>query len=171
LAGLYGRNGGRGLIYDTAKITPQTALELAEEAWIGDFVFVNLEKLTLGTGSQICAFASLTGGGKVHVGAYSVVGYGVRIIAGTDTPEGAYMADKAPVEERRIVRGIVKIGNNCFIGANSVICVSHRSPEIAIGDNAVIGALSYVDKSVPKNTIGWGSPFKVNKKRKAKKTL
>jgi len=155
-----------GLIYDTAKITRDTVVELDEDAWIGDFVFIHLEKLTLGRCSQVNAFASLTGKGKVEIGEYSVIGYGVRIISGTDTPGGRYMADKAPPQDRRIVRGTVRIGNNCFIGANSVICVSLKNPNIDIGDEAVVGALSYVDESVPAHAVGWGAPFRATEERR-----
>ena len=154
------------MIYKTALITPETAVQLGKDAWIGDFAFVNLRKLTLGRGSQVNPFASLTGGGEVKIGDYSVIGYGVRVIAGTDTPRGKYMADRAPEHERKIVRGTIEIGSNCFIGANSVVCVSHMNPNIVIGDGTVIGALSYVDRSVPPQTIGWGIPFTAKKKRR-----
>jgi acetyltransferase-like isoleucine patch superfamily enzyme len=156
----------RGLVYKSARISPKTVVELGDDAWIGDFVFVNLEKLTLGRGSQVNAFASLTGGGKVEIGDYSVIGYGVRLISGTDTPEGRYMADRAPPQDRKIVRGTVRIGNNCFIGANSIISVSLKNPNIHVEDNVVVGALSFVDKSVPARTIGWGAPFRARKERR-----
>lgn len=156
-----------GSVYKTAKITADTELELAKDAWVGDFVFVHLERLALGKGSQVGAFASLTGGGKVEVGEYTTIGYGVRVIAGTDSTEGRYMADKAAAENRNVIRGTIKIGSGCFIGANSVICVSKRCPNLHIGDNAVVGALSYVDENVPANSIGWGAPFKVVKERRA----
>jgi acetyltransferase-like isoleucine patch superfamily enzyme len=157
----------KGFVYETAKITPQTRVELAEDSWIGDFVFVHLSRLRLGRGSQVNPFASLTGGGEVLVGDYSVIGYGVRIISGTDTPEAEYMADRAPESGRRVVCGTVKLGNNCFIGANAVVCVSRRCPNIKIGDNAVIGALSYIGKNVPKDTVGWGTAYTAIRNRKA----
>jgi len=153
-------------VYKAAKITPETRLRLGKDAWVGDLVFINLKQLTLGRGSQVNPFASLTGGGTVRVGEYSVIGYGVRIISGTDTPEGKYMADRAPATQRRIVRGKVTIGNNCFIGANSVISVTETNPHIQIGDYAVIGAMSYVDESVSDGIIGWGIPFKARKRRR-----
>jgi acetyltransferase-like isoleucine patch superfamily enzyme len=158
-------NPPHGTVYRTAKITSDTTVELTDNSWIGDFVFVNLRKLTLGKGSQVNAFASLTGGGEVHIGDYSVIGYGVRIISGTDTPEGKYMADRAPPTDRRVVRGSVRIGDNCFIGANSVISVSLRNTAIDVGNNAVIGALSYVDRDVPAGAVGWGTPFQTKKQR------
>jgi acetyltransferase-like isoleucine patch superfamily enzyme len=159
-------NVGKGYVYQTAKITPQTRVEFAENSWIGDFVFVHLSRLKLGRGSQVNPFASLTGGGEVLVGDYSVIGYGVRVISGTDTPEAEFMADRAPESGRRVVRGTVKIGNNCFVGANTVICVSRKTRNIEIGDNAVIGALSFVNKSVPGDAVGWGAPYAAIRKRK-----
>ena len=47
----------------------------------------------------------------------------------------------------------VTIGNNCWIGANSVIC-----PGVTIGDNAVIAAGAVVTKDVEANTVVGGIP-------------
>lgn len=52
----------------------------------------------------------------------------------------------------------IKIGNNVWIGSNSVIL-----PEIEIGDNVVIGAGSIVSKNIPSNSIAVGNPCKVIK--------
>jgi acetyltransferase-like isoleucine patch superfamily enzyme len=49
----------------------------------------------------------------------------------------------------------VVIGNNVFIGVNSVIWKG-----VTIGDNSVIGANSLVTKDVPANTIYGGNPAK-----------
>ena len=42
----------------------------------------------------------------------------------------------------------VTIGDNCWIGANSVIC-----PGVTIGDNCVIGAGSVVTRDIPANSV------------------
>lgn len=49
-----------------------------------------------------------------------------------------------------------KIGNNVFIGANSVII-----GDVELGDNCFVGALSLVNKSFPANIIIVGSPAKL----------
>lgn len=49
--------------------------------------------------------------------------------------------------------GKVKIGDNVFIGANSVIL-----PNVQIGDNSIIGAGSVVCQSVPPNVVYGGNP-------------
>ena len=50
----------------------------------------------------------------------------------------------------------VKIGNNCWIGGNTVI-----NPGVSIGDNTVIGSGSVVTKDIPSNVIAAGNPCKV----------
>lgn len=50
----------------------------------------------------------------------------------------------------------IHIGNNVWIGANSVIL-----PGVRIGDNTVIGAGSVVTKDIPANVVAVGSPCKV----------
>lgn len=50
----------------------------------------------------------------------------------------------------------VRIGNNCWFGANVVVC-----PGVTIGDNCVIGAGSVVVKSIPANAFAAGNPCRV----------
>lgn len=52
--------------------------------------------------------------------------------------------------------GRVTIGNNCFIGAGSIIL-----PNVSIGDNVIIGAGSVVTRSIPSNVVAVGNPAKV----------
>ena len=52
--------------------------------------------------------------------------------------------------------GRVTIGNNVFIGAESVIL-----PGVTIGSNVIIGANSTVTKDIPDNTVVAGTPAKV----------
>lgn len=49
--------------------------------------------------------------------------------------------------------GKVRIGNNVFIGAGSVIL-----PNVTIGDNAIIGAGSVVTHSISANMVAVGNP-------------
>lgn len=52
--------------------------------------------------------------------------------------------------------GRVNIGNNVFIGAESVVL-----PGVTIGDNVVIGANSTVTHDIPANSVAVGSPARV----------
>jgi acetyltransferase-like isoleucine patch superfamily enzyme len=62
----------------------------------------------------------------------------------------------------------VIIGNNCWIGMNSIILKG-----VKIGDNSIIGAGSVVTTNVPDNSLAVGSPAKVVKtyKGEEKKTV
>ncbi len=51
--------------------------------------------------------------------------------------------------------GRVNIGNNVFIGAESVVL-----PNVTIGDNVIIGANSTVTKDIPSNSVYAGNPAK-----------
>ena len=50
----------------------------------------------------------------------------------------------------------VTIGNDCWFGANAVVC-----PGVTIGDGCVIGAGSVVTRSIPENTFAAGVPARV----------
>ena len=50
----------------------------------------------------------------------------------------------------------VIIGNNVFVGANSVIL-----PGVHIGDNVIIGAGSLVASDIPSNSVAVGNPCRV----------
>lgn len=63
-------------------------------------------------------------------------------------------------EDGRFYSGKVTIGDNVFIGLNTLIVNS-----INIGDNAVIGAGSIVNKDIPANEIWAGNPAKFIRKR------
>lgn len=52
----------------------------------------------------------------------------------------------------------VKIGNNIFIGAHSIVL-----PGVTIGDNVIIGAGSVVAHDIPANSLAVGSPARVIK--------
>lgn len=50
----------------------------------------------------------------------------------------------------------ITIGNNCWIGGNTVI-----NPGVTIGNNVVIGSGSVVTRDIPDNVIAAGTPAKV----------
>ena len=50
----------------------------------------------------------------------------------------------------------VSVGNDCWLGANVVIC-----PGVTIGDNCVIGAGSVVTRDIPANSFAAGVPCRV----------
>lgn len=65
----------------------------------------------------------------------------------------AHDASTAKIDGVRTRIGIIEIGNNVFIGCNSIVL-----PNVRIGDNVVIGAGSVVTKDVPSNSVFAGNP-------------
>ena len=54
--------------------------------------------------------------------------------------------------------GAVKIKKNAKIGSHSTIM-----PGVTIGENAIIGAHSFVNSNIPPNSVAYGIPAKVKK--------
>jgi len=77
----------------------------------------------------------------VHVGRATYIAFNARILT-HDRTRGLYLH--------------TRIGENCFIGGNSLIL-----PGVEIGDNCVVGAGSVVTKSVPPRSIVAGNPARI----------
>ncbi len=56
-------------------------------------------------------------------------------------------------------KGQVILKKNCKIGSHSVVM-----PGITVGENAVVGAMSFVNQDIPDNCVAVGVPVKVIKK-------
>jgi acetyltransferase-like isoleucine patch superfamily enzyme len=59
--------------------------------------------------------------------------------------------------------GKIILKKNCKIGSHSVIM-----PGVTIGENAIIGAFSFVNKDVPDSVVVAGVPIKIIKKMEGK---
>ena len=57
------------------------------------------------------------------------------------------------------IMGKIKIGDDCFIGMNSIIL-----PNVKIGDKVIVGAGSVVTKNIQDNVVVTGNPAKIIKK-------
>lgn len=60
------------------------------------------------------------------------------------------------VKDAGMQRGIVKIGNNCWIGAKAIIL-----KDVNLGDNCIVAAGSVVTKSFPPHSLIAGVPAKL----------
>ena len=60
--------------------------------------------------------------------------------------------------DRQFYFGNVKIGNNCYIGMNSLIC-----KPVNIGDGCIVGGGSVITHDLPERVLAGGVPCKVIK--------
>ncbi|MCQ2102235.1 MAG: sugar O-acetyltransferase [Fibrobacter sp.] len=84
-------------------------------------------------------------------------------------PNCCFSTATHPIDPAQRNRGLeralpIRIGNNVWIGANVTVL-----PGVTIGDNCVIGAGSVVTRDIPANTIAFGNPCRPHRKIDEKK--
>jgi galactoside O-acetyltransferase len=153
----FGKYGGNVTIYPTAIIIKPEVIKIYDNSVIDDFTFIYGGKgITIGRNVHIAPFVSITGGGELVMGDYSVLACGARILTGTDTHHGGKrMSSTLPLTQRNVVRGKVEIRKDAFVGTNVVV-----HPNVTIGEGAIIGSNSLVLEDVDPWTINVGSPCK-----------
>lgn len=89
---------------------------------------------------------------------------GGRITFGDDVllgPDCTFVTAEHPTDPKRRLEGYmtfrpITVGNNVWFGAGVLVC-----PGVRIGDNCVIGAGSVVVKDIPANCVAVGNPCRV----------
>lgn len=82
--------------------------------------------------------------GEISIGENCILGEGMKIF----DHNHQYTKQPFSVSKTDFNIGKVKIGNNVWTGANTVIL-----KDVTIGDNVIIGAGCVIHKDVPANTI------------------
>ncbi|WP_199792378.1 acyltransferase [Allosphingosinicella vermicomposti] len=92
----------------------------------------------------------LDGSGGLEIGDHCSISAGVQIYS-HHTVAWSTSRGEAPVEKRS-----TQIGNGVYIGPNSVVQMG-----TSIGDDSVVGAMSFVNRDVPSGGRGFGVPFRL----------
>ncbi len=109
--------------------------------------------ISIGSSCRIATtIGSINIGENVIIAAYCYIGGGNHRAERTDIPMAQQGFDS---------KGGVTIGNDVWIGANCVI-----ADGVTIGEGAIIGACSFVNKDIPAYAIAFGTPATVAKMRK-----
>lgn len=124
-------------------------LNFGEGTSIYDLSYV-FGDVKVGRNTWIGPFTILDGSGGLEIGDNCSISAGVQIYT-HDTVKWAVSGGKEKYEYAS-----TKIGNNCYIGPNTVI-----SKGVIIGDNCIIGANSFVNKSFPAGCKIAGNPAKL----------
>lgn len=110
--------------------------------------------LELGANSYVGMHSILNGyAAKLEIGKNVSISQFVNIMVDSGPNASPAMQQIYPIE-----KGPVFIGDNCWIGSNSVI-----APNVSLGKFCVVGANSFVNKSFPDFSIIGGTPAKIIK--------
>lgn len=88
--------------------------------------------------------------GKVKIGSHCLITHGCYILSHDGAAHVINAADDGS--------GYVTIGNNVFIGVNTVVMRN-----VTIGNHAVVGAGSVVNKDIPEGVVAAGNPIRILK--------
>jgi len=110
-----------------------------------NWVVQNIAGLKLGYRTDIGAFtyvnakAGVTIEDEVQIGSHCSI-YSISTIDGKEAP--------------------VVLKKNCRIGSHSVVL-----PGVTVGENTIVGAMSLVNRDLPPNSIAFGIPARVSRKK------
>ena len=151
------RSCGEGVkIYPMAKIALPHVVDLDDHCRIGDFVFIYAgEGVKIGKHTDVQPHTIFWGGGLTIIGDRVSTGPGTVFLSATFSHEkGFKMVDGLPEGATKTLGGKLVIGDDVYIGAKSVIM------PVTIGEGAIIGAGSFVNKDIEPWGIYVGSPAK-----------
>lgn len=96
---------------------------------------------------------------NTDIGAFTYINakYGVELEEDVQVGSHCAIYSWSTIDNKK---GKVTLKKNARIGSHCVIM-----PGVTIGENAVIGALSFVNKDIPANVIAYGTPVNVAKKK------
>tara|TARA_R110001606_G_scaffold195473_2_gene343122 strand:+ start:4904 stop:5470 length:567 start_codon:yes stop_codon:yes gene_type:complete len=152
------------LLSDKASIYGAANISIGSNVRIDDFVVLSAGKsgIEIGNYIHIAIFSSLIGEGKISLSDFCNISSRVSVYSSNDDYSGSAMTNPMiPEKFKMVTHADVFIGRHALIGAASVIL-----PGIIIGEGAVVGALSLVNRSCAEFTIYAGVPIKKIKARK-----
>ncbi len=97
-------------------------------------------------------------GFKTDIGAFTYINakYGVTIEDFVQIGSHCSIYSISTIDDKQ---GEVLLKKNCRLGSHSVVM-----PGVTIGENAVVGAFSFVNADIPDDAIAYGVPAKVTVK-------
>ena len=120
-----------------ARLLPPVRVDYGENITVGEGTFANYGLVALDVA-------------PITIGAHCQIGPNVQLLTPVHplepTPRRAGLESADPIA----------IGDNVWLGGGVIVC-----PDVTIGNNCVIGAGSVVTRSIPPNSLAMGSPARV----------
>lgn len=148
---------GEGVrLFPMCKIIRAENTELDNHCQIFDFVFIDAgEMLKIGKYSTLTWNVLIEGGAKTIIGDRVFIGPGSKLLTSTYKLNGYYTVEHLPEGCQDTEYGDIQIDDDAYIGANCTIM-----PGTKIGEGAVVGANSLVNKELEPWGIYVGTPCK-----------
>lgn len=138
-----------------AKIANAHVVELGDFCRVRDFVFIwGGQGVKIGEYCDIQPHVVVWGGGALDIGPRVSVGPGsVLLTAVYSHEQGLRMVDGLGEGSSKALYGKLTVGSDVYIGANCTLM-----PDITVGEGAILGAGSFVNKDCEPWGIYAGSP-------------
>lgn len=150
------------VLYPLCKMIRAQNAKIDDYTRILDNAFIDAGKsLEIGKHSMITWSVLIEGGANTKIGDRVFIGPGTKVLTSTYRIDGFYSAEFIPDECHEIMYGDITIENDAYIGAECVIM-----PGVKIGEGAVAGANTLVNKDLEPWGIYVGSPCKKIGERK-----
>lgn len=150
-------------IYPLTKIIRAENMSIDDYSRIGDYTYIDAgKKVVIGKYTMITWHVIIEGGAETYIGNRVFIGPGAKILTSTYALHGYYSNEFLPESTRAFQYGNIRIEDDAYIGANSVIM-----PGVTIKEGAVVGANAFVDKDLDAWGIYVGTPArKVGERQK-----
>lgn len=138
------------------KIMRAENMEIDDYSRVLDFAYIDAgQSLKIGKYSIITWHCLIEGGAKTTIGDRVFIGPGTKLLTSTYAFNGYYTNEFLPQETRATIYGDITLKDDSYIGANSVIM-----PGVTVGEGAMVGSNSFVNKDLDPWGIYVGSPAK-----------
>lgn len=99
--------------------------------------------------------AGLQLGERTDIGAFTYINAQAGVVIEDEVQIGSHCAiySVSTIDDKR---GTVALRRNCRIGSHTVVM-----PGVTVGENAVVGACSFVNRDIPANALAFGVPARV----------
>lgn len=142
--------------YPLCKMIHAQNAELDNNCQLFDYVFIDAGKsLKIGKYSTLTWYVLVEGGANTRIGDRVFIGPGSKELTSTYRLNGLYSIEHLPDGCRATDYGDITIEDDAYIGANCTIL-----PGVKIGEGAVAGANTLVNKDLDPWGIYVGSPCK-----------
>lgn len=148
------------LISKKASIYSPSSISVGNHVRIDDFSILS-GKIEIGSHVHISAYVALYGSMGICIGDYAGLSARSIVYSAVDDFGGDYLiGPMCPEEMTHVTGGTVYLKNYTQVGASSVIM-----PNITLEEGAVVGAMSFVNKSLSEWSINAGIPCRFLKSR------